>query len=110
MIEEKPHLDSVQVDITVHLFAVSATLVGVCLTVIGLIRITSKISSLATYTDDLLALDALLFLFSCSFSFASLRLRRDSRHHRLERLAENMFFIALVLMVVICAMIVYEIV
>ena len=107
---EEPSAAAVQVDIIVHIFAVSATLVGVCLTVIGLIRITSKIGALVTYTDDLLALDAFLFLCACGCSFSALRRRRSQRHLLLEFVAENVFFAALVLMVAICALIVYEIV
>lgn len=106
----EPSAAAVQIDIIVHIFAVSATLVGVCLTVIGLIRITNKLNSLSTYADDLLALDALLFLGACSLSFTALRRRRLHRHLRLELLAENLFFIALVLMVAVCGLIVYELV
>ena len=54
-------------DICVHIFTVSAAMVGVCLTVIGLIRIVITLQKTNTLADDLLAGDALLFLTSACF-------------------------------------------
>lgn len=100
--------ESVETDLTIHIFSVSATLVGVCLTVIGILKISFRIARVVTYSDDLLALDALLFLVSCSLAFSALRLRKRKRQRLLEMLAENVFFLALALMVFVCAVIVYE--
>src|SRR5712691_6482870 len=52
-------------DICIHIFTVSAGMVGVCLTVIGLIRIVVTIGKMDTLADDMLAADSLLFLLSC---------------------------------------------
>jgi hypothetical protein len=55
-------------DICIHIFTVSSAMVGVCLTVIGLIRVVITLGNADTLADDLLALDALLFLaFLSSF-------------------------------------------
>jgi hypothetical protein len=56
-------------DISIHIFTVSSAMVGVCLTVIGLIRVVITLGRADTLADDLLAGDALLFLISCLLSY-----------------------------------------
>ena len=55
-------------DISIHIFTVSSAMVGVCLTVIGLIRVVITFGKADTVADDLLAADAFLFLISCLLS------------------------------------------
>ena len=97
-------------DICVHIFTVSAAMVGVCLTVIGIIRVVITITKTDTLTDDLLALDALLFLASCILSYWALRSRKYRRMHKIERVADGIFISALLMMVLVCCFIVYAIV
>ena len=52
-------------DISIHIFSVSAALVGVCLTVISVVRVVITTTKINTVADDILAADALLFLTSC---------------------------------------------
>jgi hypothetical protein len=96
-------------DICIHLFTVSAGMVGVCLTVIGLIRVVITFGKIDTVADDLLALDALLFLISCLLSYSALRTRTIRRMHRVERLADRIFIAAMILMTGICGFITYAI-
>ena len=96
-------------DICIHIFTVSSAMVGVCLTVIGLIRVVITLGTVDTLADDLLAADALLFLISCLLSYWALRSRGLRRMHRLERFADAIFIIAMIGMVVICALITYSI-
>ena len=96
-------------DICIHIFTVSSAMVGVCLTVIGLIRVVITFGSADTLADDFLAADALLFLISCLLSYWALRSRGLRRMHRLERIADGTFIIAMIGMVVICALITYTI-
>jgi hypothetical protein len=103
---ERTHLEE---DICVHIFTVSAAMVGVCLTVIGIIRIVITIRNADTLADDLLALDAMLFLVSCLCSYFALRTRNTHRMHNVERIADIVFMIALVVMVIVCVMITYAI-
>ena len=63
-------------------------MVGVCLTVIGLIRVFITLGSADTLADDFLAADALLFLISCMLSYWALRSRSLHRMHRLEKIAD----------------------
>jgi len=62
-------------DISIHIFTVSSAMVGVCLTVIGLIRVVITFGKADTVADDLLAADAFLFLLSCLLSYSALRTR-----------------------------------
>ena len=64
--ETNRHRDShLEQDICIHIFTVSSAMVGVCLTVIGLIRVVITFGRADTLADDFLAGDALLFLISC---------------------------------------------
>ncbi len=94
-------------DICVHIFTVSAGMVGVCLTVIGLIRIVISIQKIDTVADDLIALNALVFLASCFLAYWALRTRSSRRMHRLERLADGVFLFGLGLMTGICGFMTY---
>ena len=94
-------------DISIHIFTVSSAMVGVCLTVIGLIRVVITLGRADTLADDLLAGDALLFLISCLLSYWALRSRSVRRMHRLEKIADAIFIFAMIGMVIICALITY---
>ena len=96
-------------DICIHIFTVSSAMVGVCLTVIGLIRVVVTLGKADTLADDCLAVDALLFLTSCLLSYWALRSRGLRRMHRVERIADGIFIFAMIGMVAICALITYSI-
>ena len=104
--DRNSHLEQ---DICIHIFTVSSAMVGVCLTVIGLIRVVITLGSADTLADDLLAADALLFLISCLLSYWALRSRGLRRMHRLEKIADAIFIIAMIGMVVVCALVTYTI-
>jgi len=96
-------------DICIHIFTVSSAMVGVCLTVIGLIRVVITLGKADTLADDLLAGDALPFLTSCLLSYAALRARNLRRMHNIERAADVVFIVAMVVMTAICGFITYSI-
>ena len=104
--DSSTHLEQ---DICIHIFTVSSAMVGVCLTVIGLIRVVITLGRADTLADDLLAGDALLFLISCLLSYWALRSRSLRRMHRLEKIADGIFILAMISMVIICALITYTI-
>jgi uncharacterized membrane protein YqjE len=104
--DQKRDLDE---DICIHIFTVSAAMVGVCLTVIGLIRIMITMQKADTLADDLLAGNAVLFLTSCLLSYWALRTRGTRRMHRMERFADSIFILAMFLMAVTCLFITYSI-
>ena len=100
------HLEA---DICIHIFTVSSAMVGVCLTVIGLIRVVITMGKIDTLADDLLAADGLLFLVSCLLSYSALRTRSIRRMHRVERFADGIFILAMIMMTAICGVITYAI-
>jgi uncharacterized membrane protein len=106
---KESHSRYLEEDISVHILSVSAAMVGVCLTVIGLLRVVITIQKADTIADDLLAVDSILFLVSCLLSYWALRTRTAHRMHTVERIADIVFMLALVLMVVVCGYVTYAI-
>src|SRR5215208_3864183 len=102
----RTHLEQ---DICIHIFTVSSAMVGVCLTVIGLIRVVITFGRADTLADDFLAGDALLFLIACLLSYWALRSRSVRRMHGIEKIADGIFILAVIGMVIICALITYTI-
>jgi hypothetical protein len=94
-------------DIGIHIFTVSSAMVGVCLTVIGLIRVVITLGKIDTIADDLLAGDAFLFLVACLLSYWALRTRSIRRMHRVERFADGIFICAMIVMAAVCGVITY---
>jgi len=84
-------------------------MVGVCLTVIGLIRVVITVGRADTLADDLLAGDAVLFLTASPLSYTALRTQSARKMRKCERLADWLFISAMTMMVRICAFICYAI-
>ncbi len=106
---ENNQKNNLEQDICIHIFTVSSAMVGVCLTVIGLIRVVITLGKADTLADDCLAMDALLFLTSSLLSYWALRSRGLRRMHRLERVADGIFIFAMIGMAAICALITYTV-
>ncbi|QDE37792.1 hypothetical protein FIV34_00550 [Luteibacter pinisoli] len=87
--------------------AISAGMVGVCLTGIGLLRVSSAVSKSGTIADDLLSFDAILFLVATLSAYFALRVETAARLHRLERVADISFILAMVLLTAVCFIITY---
>lgn len=94
-------------DVCIHVFRASANLLGVCLTMLGLLR-GLRIGSVGD--NFLLVLSAAIFLSSCLISYMALRTRRMRRRYRMERMADLMFIIGLCLIVLVGALLAYEVV
>ena len=105
--DSKPTLEE---DISIHIFDTSATMVGVCLTVIGLFKLILQLKSISTVADDLLSVDAMLFLSACGLAYWALRTRSLKRRHLTEKIADVIFLVALTLMTAVCALITYSLV
>lgn len=92
-------------NISIHIFSASAAMVGVCLTVIGIFQI-DKLKNIGLISDNLLAIDAIAFLFSCILSYIALRTQK--RRRRVERIADLIFISGLCLMAIVCFLVAYE--
>lgn len=102
----RPKLDE---DLCVHIFAASAAMVGVCLTVIGIIRVVISIQNADTVADDLLATDAMLYLMSCLLAYTAMRTRSERRWIAMERAADVFFILALALTAVVAGVITWAV-
>jgi hypothetical protein len=78
-------------DLSQHILPTSAQLVGVCLTVISLVKVL-HIGQVGSLLDRFLAVDALLFTISATLSYAAIR-RTESA--KLERYADQLFMLGL---------------
>ncbi len=94
-------------NIAPHIFSVSAGMIGVCLTVISLINISSAIRKSNTLGDDLTAIDAVVFIFSCYLAYMAMKTKDKKRRLFLEKLADRVFLSGLFLMVLVCVFVVY---
>lgn len=80
-------------DVAEHIFSGSTTMIGVCITIISLFRI-MKINR-ETLVDEIVGVDALLFIFSCFLSYLCLR---NSELKNVENIADAFFFIGLIVL------------
>jgi hypothetical protein len=85
---------------------VSSGLVGVCLTVLGISRVIVRLRAIRSISQDLLAVDALLFLLACLGSYLALRTRGRIQAW-LARISDWIFLGGLSLMAIVCLMIAY---
>lgn len=96
-------------DLTMHVFAVSAGMVGVCLTAIGILSLVAAQTNVQTLGDDLLAIDAVLFVICTFLAFWSFKTRNQTTRRRLRLVVDTLFLAALPGMGAICAVIAYAI-
>jgi hypothetical protein len=83
-------------------------MLGVCMTVISIVKLTQTNRGIAYWVDDLLALDALIFLASSIFSYLSIR--SNSKKVYFEDIADKFFMLALLCMGAAVLLLTYEIV
>jgi hypothetical protein len=89
-----------------HILPNAATMLGVCMTTIGLVKLFEAANRVAVVTDKLLAVNSLLFVASAILSYASIRSRRNAQ--RLERIADIAFITGLVSLAVIGILFAFE--
>jgi len=87
-----------------HILPTAATMAGVCVTVISIIKLTERSYSFTTLIDDFLAVDSLVFLSSAFLSYLSLRTQRGATW---EHAADILFLFGMAIMVVCTFLLVY---
>lgn len=93
-------------ELSSHIFGVSAGLVGVCLTVVGIFNFARRPGEpQGGIADNLVAIDAIVFLLACLFAYLALRASDERGWRRLERYADVLFLVGISAMVVIAALI-----
>ena len=91
-----------------HILPASGAMLGVCMTVISIVKLTQSNRGVAYWVDDLLALDALIFLTSSILSYLSIR--SNSKRIYFEDIADKVFMLALLCMGAAVILLTYEIV
>lgn len=89
-------------DIARYVFSGSTTMIGVCITVIALFKITN--TGMKTYADEILSIDTLFFILAAYMSYLVLR---SPKNQHLEKLADVLFFTGMSIMMIVGIMIVF---
>jgi CO dehydrogenase/acetyl-CoA synthase alpha subunit len=99
---QETFIEKQEESIAIHVFSVSAAMVGVCLTVIGIINIITSVKKIETRVDEILALNAIIFISSCILSYIAMKTKARPRRLLLEKIVDIIFLTGLVFMVGIC--------
>jgi len=101
--------EEIETGISVDVFSVSAAMVGVCLTVIQLIKMNAG-QSKYTVVDEILAFDSIIFMIACISAFLALKSQRHSLFKKkLEHISDGCFLTAISTMVVAITLVVYTV-
>jgi len=87
------HRRALDDDICVHIFTSSST-------VVGILRVVVTLRSKDVLGDDLLAINAMMYLASALLAYWGLRTRNHKRNHRLEYTADGIFIAGMVFTVI----------
>jgi hypothetical protein len=97
---------TVRASLSLHILPTAATMVGVCMTVLSIGRL-SNVGKLGVVVDKMLAFDSVIFLVSAVFSFVAIRM--VTRAGRLETWAEELFLLGLSLSAIVAVVIAFAI-
>ncbi|HTH94892.1 MAG TPA: hypothetical protein VL550_06650 [Rhodocyclaceae bacterium] len=89
-----------------HILPASATMVGVCMTVVSVIQLIPPHANVTHSADRLLAVDSLVFLISAVLSYWSLR--HQDHGVVAERYADRLFLFGLAVMALVSCVIAFE--
>jgi len=89
--ERDLEMRDVRLEITEHIFGNSPTMLALCLTTVGLIKIYTALQRISTLADDFLALCLAAFLLATIFSYSALRSTNARRRARFAKLADVLF-------------------
>ncbi len=92
-------------NISNHILPVAATMVGVCVTVISLVQLVPK-EAISPWVDQLMAVDALIFLGSAWLSYWTLRHRHNVEKY--ENIADWLFLSGLSLMGFVSVLVAFD--
>ncbi len=104
-----PSIEERARDLTMTVFTISASMVGVCLTAIGILRLIISQTQVQTIGDDILAGDAVIFMLCSFICFWSFKTRSASMRRALQFTVDGMFMLGLMIMVGACGVIAYAV-
>jgi len=91
-----------RIGLSEHILPTAATMVGVCMTVLSIGRL-SRSGRLGFFVDKLLAFDSVVFLASAALSFVAIRIATNT--DSVETWAEKLFLLGLSLCAVVAVVI-----
>lgn len=106
---KSPDDESLDKDVCTYIFGASSAMIGVCITVIGIIKLITSQQKVDTLADECLAVDALIFLCASLTSYAALRRRHKKRLYKAEIISDYLFVAGLIFTVFICGLILYTV-
>ena len=110
---EEPHALAARVardrDVLLRLLSVTASLAGLCIAALGFLEAADRSQLDHTYADELIALDAFLFVGCVYLILWALRTTRLSRAASLARAVDVVFLFALTTLLFAAAYIIYYI-
>jgi len=89
-----------------HILTTATNLLGFCLFVITSLHVTNAAAT--SIIDEFTSVIALFLTFSCLFSFISIRTKNQSVEKRFETIADYLFFISLVGILLIILLLVFN--
>jgi hypothetical protein len=95
-------------DLATQILVAGAAMVGVSLTLVGLLRIVQSLATISAISDNILAGAAVLFLFACLSAYLALRATTASRARRWLRFADFLFIAGLLAMLAIGVLLAVE--
>ena len=99
--------EQLHLEITEHVFGNSPTMLALCLTMLGLIKIYTAIQRITTLTDNFLVFCLAAFLLATLFSYLALRSPVGHRRVLLTRVADAMFLSGLGAVTIVAFFFVY---
>ena len=90
-----------------HILSTATNLLGFCLFVITSLHFSNYAE--ASIVDEFTSVIAMLLVFSCLFSFVSIRTKSEKREEQMERIADYLFATSLIGILTIVFLIVFQI-
>jgi hypothetical protein len=91
-----------------QILALSPKKVGMCLTLLGLIKVVESVKRITVFSDEVLAVTAFSFMLSGIFSYFALKDTDIRRKHRKAKISDYLFSVSLCLLALVCAVIAFE--
>jgi hypothetical protein len=104
-----PELDDRSYTHLLTLLSVSAAMVGVCLTAVGLVSVIESLNKIETWVDDLLAIGSLMFSVVTLLSFLGIR-TRIRRWRRFTLVLDILFCLGISTMVIASLLLTYYVI
>jgi uncharacterized membrane protein len=91
-----------------HIMSQSPAKVGICLTLLGLLRVVEGVTKVTHLTDEMLAVTAIGFLSAGLSSYFAVKERDPKRKNRLDILSHRIFVLSIGALGAICAIVAFH--